>query len=75
MHNSPLDEAVVVVEPDIPNYPVDALGNKQDVWPVHTYSNEGSYDIDWAWDPKVPMTGKTVTFIADFFDAKTNQRL
>lgn len=71
----PWMEAVVVVESAIPDYPVDASGNRQDVWPVHTYSTEGRYDIDLAWDPKVPVTGETVTFVADFFDAKTNQRL
>ena len=71
----PWMEAVVVVEPAIPDYPVDASGNKLDVWPVHTYSSEGRYDIDLAWDPKVPVTGETVTLFADFFDAKTNQHL
>lgn len=71
----PWMEAVVMVEPAIPDYPVDASGNRQEVWPVHTYSNEGRYDIDLAWNPKVPVTGETVTFTADFFDAKTNKRL
>jgi len=71
----PWMEAVVLVESAIPDYPVDASGNRQDVWPVHTYSNEGRYDVDLAWDPKVPVTGETVTFFADFFDAKTNARV
>ena len=71
----PWMEAVVVVDPAIPDYPVDASGNRLDEWPVHTYSTEGRYDIDLAWDPKVPVTGETVSFAADFFDVKTNQRL
>lgn len=71
----PWMEAVVVVEPAILDYPVDGSGNRQEVWPVHTYSNEGRYDIDLAWDPVSPVAGKTVTFVADFFDATNNRRL
>lgn len=78
----PWMEGVVTVKPiaaastiNIPNYPVDAQGNKQEVWPVHTFSKDGKYDIDLSWDPKVARTGEAVTFIADFFDARTNARL
>ena len=75
----PWMEAVVTVNPasadDIPSYPIDASGNRQDRWPVHTFSNDGEYDIDMKWDPVSLMTGKTITFIADFFDARTNDRL
>jgi plastocyanin len=75
----PWMEAVVVVNPiqatEIPNYPIDASGNKQDVWPVHTFSKDGKYDIDLKWDSIPILTGKTETFIADFFDATTNSRL
>jgi plastocyanin len=75
----PWMEAVVVVNPiqasEIPNYPVDASGNKQDVWPVHTFSKDGKYDIDLKWDPIPILTGKTETLIADFFDPATNSRL
>lgn len=59
----------------IPSYPVDGNGNKQEVWPVHTFSKDGKYDIDLSWDPKVIRTGEPVTFFADFFDARTNARL
>jgi hypothetical protein len=75
----PWMEAVVVVNPiqisQIPNYAVDASGNKQNVWPVHTFSKDGKYDIDLKWDPIPILTGKTETFLADFFDATTNNRL
>ncbi len=76
----PWMEGVVTVKPasstiNIPNYPVDGQGNKQDVWPVHTFSKDGTYDIDLSWDPKVIRTGEPVAFIADFFDARTNARL
>lgn len=75
----PWMEAVVVVNPvqtsEIPNYAVDAAGNNQDVWPVHTFSKDGKYDIDLKWDPVPILTGKAETFLADFFDARTNNRL
>lgn len=71
----PWMEAAVIVESARPDYPVDASGNRQEVWPVHTFSKEGRYDIDLAWDPKALVTGETVTFTVDFFNAKTNQRL
>lgn len=72
----PWMEAVVIVEPNsIPDYPVDAQGNEQEVWPVHTFSADGRYDIDLNWSPKAPVTGETVTFFADFFDAKNNARI
>lgn len=75
----PWMEAVVMVNPsntsEIPKYPVDASGNKQDVWPVHTFSKDGKYDIDLKWDPVPLLTGETATFFADFFDVKTNTLL
>lgn len=75
----PWMEGIVVVNPvsskNIPTYAVDAAGNKQEAWPVHTFSDDGSYDIDMKWDPSAIMTGKTATFLVDFFDAKTNERL
>lgn len=75
----PWMEGVVAVNPiqvaDLPQHPVDASGNKQEEWPVHTISRDGNYDIDLKWDPVPILTGKTVTFIADFFDARTNKHL
>jgi hypothetical protein len=72
-------EGVVTVNPimaeDIPDYPVDASGNRHERWPVHTYSNDGKYDIDMQWDPVSIMTGKAATLFIDFFDARTNERL
>jgi plastocyanin len=72
----PWMEAVVIVNPiqrsQIPNYPVDASGNKQNAWPVHTFSKDGKYDIDLKWDPSPILTGETVTFIADFYTMPAN---
>ncbi len=76
----PWMEGVVIVQPvantiKVPIYPVDGQGNKQQEWPVHTFSKDGKYDIDLSWSPKVIHTGDAATFFADFFDARTNARL
>ena len=42
----------------VPNYPVDALGQRQTVFPVHTLTNDKKYDIDMAWSPKVLLMGR-----------------
>jgi plastocyanin len=74
----PWMEGVVVVNPvqesEIPNYPVDASGNRQETWPVHTFSKNGAYDIDLKWDPVPILTGQTVTFFADFYVMPSNAR-
>ena len=58
----PWMEGTVVVKdiasPSIPNYPVDALGQRQKILPVHTLTQDKKYDIDMAWDPKVLLTGE-----------------
>jgi plastocyanin len=76
----PWMEGTVVVEErgqrvNLPNYPVDASGNRLDRFPVHTLTNDQKYDIDLSWDPKTIVTGKSVNFIIDFFDPHTNKRL
>lgn len=72
----PWMEAVIVVNPiqtsEIPSYPVDESGSKQDVWPVHTFSKDGKYDIDLKWDPVPILTSQTVTFFADFYTMPAN---
>lgn len=74
----PWMEGVVVVDAvqktDIPAYPVDASGSKQEAWPVHTISKNGAYDIDLKWDPAPILTGQTVTFFADFYLMPSNVR-
>ncbi len=74
----PWMEGVVTVNPiaaeDIPAYPVDSSGNRYEIWPAHTYSNDGEYDIDMKWDIPI-ITGNTTTLFIDFFDATTNERL
>jgi plastocyanin len=60
--------------PTIPNYPVDATGQRQNEFPVHTLTKDNKYDIDLAWNPKVLITGEKVSFILDFSDPVTSKR-
>lgn len=77
----PWMDGMVIVEEgaaqkvNLPNYPVDASGNRLGRFPVHTLTNDQKYDIDLSWDPKVIVKGKPVNFIIDFFDPHTNKRL
>jgi plastocyanin len=75
----PWMEAVVVVSPaltsQIPNYPVDASGNKQNQMPIYVFTKDGKDEIGLQWSPVPILTGKTVTFFVEFFDVKTNTRL
>lgn len=59
----------------VPNYPVDASGQRQTVFPVHTLTSDKKYDIDMAWSPKALLVGDKISFIIDFSDAVTNKRL
>ena len=74
----PWMEGTVVVKKAasaVPNYPVDALGQRQTVFPVHTLTNDKRYDIDMGWSPKFLLIGEKISFIIDFSDAVTNKRL
>jgi len=59
----------------IPSYPVDDKGNKLARFPVHTLSNDEKYDIDMSWSPKVLQTDETSTFLLNFFEMPSNQKL
>ncbi|MDR4511550.1 MAG: plastocyanin/azurin family copper-binding protein [Nitrososphaeraceae archaeon] len=58
----------------IPDYPVDAQGNKLSRFPVHTFSNDGKYDIDMGWSPQVLTTNTQSTFLIDFYEMPSNTR-
>jgi plastocyanin len=74
----PWMEGTVVVKKGVSlpilNYPVDALGQRQSVFPVHTLTKDNKYDIDMSWSPKVLLTGERVSFILDFSDPVTSRR-
>lgn len=59
----------------IPDYPVDDKGNKLSIFPVHTLSNDEKYDIDMSWSPTVLQTNKPSTFLIDFFENPSNNKL
>ena len=74
----PWMEGIAIVNkgafPVIPDYPVDASGQRQTVFPVHTLTKDNKYDIDLAWNPKVLLTGQHISFILDFSDPASNKR-
>lgn len=73
----PWMEGLVIVQAqigNIPDYPVDAEGQRQAVFPVHTLTNDDKYDIDMAWSPRVILTGEEISFLLDFSDPLTNKR-
>ena len=74
----PWMEGTVIVKKapsqNIPTYPVDGSGHKQNVFPVHTLTADKKFDIDMAWSPKILVTGEQVSFILDFSDPVTSQR-
>jgi plastocyanin len=74
----PWMEGTVIVKKapsqNIPPYPVDGSGHKQNVFPVHTLTADRKFDIDMAWSPKVLVTGEQISFILDFSDPLTSQR-
>ena len=73
----PWMEGTIVVNKvsTIPNFPVDASGQRQTVFPVHTLTKDNKYDIDLAWSPNILLTGEKISFILDFSDAATDRRL
>ena len=66
----PWMEGTVVVKkgpsPTIPNYPVDATGQKQKIFPVHTLTKDNKYDIDMAWSPTVLLAWSESIFYSRF---------
>lgn len=56
------------------DYPVDSQGNKLSRFPVHTFTNDGKYDIDMGWSPLVLETHSPSTFLIDFFEMPSNKK-
>lgn len=71
----PWMEGSIVVEPLIPDYPHDALGNKIEQFPVIEYTQDGLIELDLTWEPNVIKTHEKVTLIYQTYDPNTNSNL
>ncbi len=71
----PWMEGFVIVEPPIPDYPHDAMGNKIEKFPVIEYTNDGLIELDMTWEPNVIKTFEKVVLIYHTYDPATNSNL
>ena len=71
----PWMEGIINVEPLIPDYPHDALGNKIEQFPVIEYTTDRIIELDMTWEPNVIKTFKKVIFIYQTYDPVTNSNL
>jgi len=71
----PWMEAVVIVEPAIPDFPVDGFGKRIDQFPIFGYTSDGIIEIDMTWEPNVIKTNEKVVFIYQTYDPLTNSNL
>jgi len=71
----PWMEGFVIVDPQIPNYPHDAKGNKIEKFPVIEYTDDGLIELDMTWEPNVIKTFEKVVLIYHTYDPVTNSNL
>jgi len=71
----PWMEGFVIVDPLIPDYPHDAMGNKIEKFPVIEYTNDGLIELDMTWEPNVIKTFEKVVLIYHTYDPATNSNL
>ena len=71
----PWMEAVVIVKPAIPDFPVDGFGKRIDQFPIIAYTTDGIIEIDMTWEPNVIKTNEKVVFIYHTYDPITNTNL
>jgi len=70
----PWMEAVVIVAPAIPDFPVDGFGKRID-FPIFAYTTDGIVEIDMTWEPNVIKTNEKIIFIYQTYDPHTNSNL
>ena len=58
---------------NIPNYPVDASGERISKLPVYHFTSDGKIEVGLSWDPVVLLTGKEISFFINFFDLANNK--
>ncbi len=71
----PWMEGIVIVDPTIPDYPHDAMGNKIEQFPIIEYTDDGIIELDITWEPNVIKTFEKVVFIYHTYDPATNSNL
>lgn len=71
----PWMEGFVIVDPIIPDYPHDAMGNKIEKFPVIEYTDDGLIELDITWEPNVIKTFEKVVLIYHTYDPATNSNL
>jgi len=71
----PWMEGFVIVDPTIPDYPHDAMGNKIEKFPVIEYTDDGLIELDMTWEPNVIKTFEKVVLIYHTYDPATNSNL
>ncbi len=70
----PWMEGVVIVEPQIPDYPHDATG-KELTFPLLQYTPDRDIEVNLTWDPPVIRTHEKIQFVYQFYDPLTNSNL
>ena len=71
----PWMEGIVLVETPIPDYPLDALGNKIEKFPVIRYTADRLIEMDLTWEPNVIKTNERVVFVYQTYDPASNSNL
>jgi len=71
----PWMEGAVIVEPKIPDHPVDGFGNKIEEFPIIAFTTDAIVELDMTWEPNVIKTNEKVVFIYHTYDPLTNTNL
>jgi len=71
----PWMEGIVNVEQTIPDYPVDAKGNKIEKLPVIQLTPDKLIEFDVIWEPNVIKTFEKTKFIFQAYDASSQRNL
>ena len=70
----PWMDGIIIVEPEIPDYPHDATGKKIEM-PDLRYTPDFMVEVNLTWEPNVIKTHELVKFIYQFYDPATNSNL
>jgi len=71
----PWMEGRVNVEQIIPDYPVDAAGNKIEKFPIIQFTPDKLIEFDLTWEPNVIKTFEKITFVFQTYDALSQLNL